>query len=78
MRQGEILSLLLFAFYIIDLEGFLKSKNFTSLASLKTISHEITNLMESEIDLNLELLTLFYADDTILITETETGLHEQV
>ena len=59
-----------------DLEGFLKSKNITSLASLKDISHDVTNLMETEIDLHLELLTLFYADDTILMSETETGLQQ--
>ena len=64
-RQGEILSPLLFAFYINDLEDFFKSKNVSSLSSLKDISHDVINLMDTEMNLYLDLLTLFYADDTI-------------
>ena len=76
VRQGEILSPLLFAFYINDLEDFFKSKNVSSLSSLKDISHDVINLMDTEMNLYLDLLTLFYADDTILMSETALGLQQ--
>ena len=76
VRQGEILSPLLFAFYINDLEDFFKSKNISSLSSLKDISHDVINLMDIEMNLYLDLLTLFYADDTILMSETALGLQQ--
>ena len=76
VRQGEILSPLLFAFYINDLEDFLKSKDISSLSSLKDISHDVENLMDTEMNLYLDLLALFYADDTILMSENASGLQQ--
>ena len=67
VRQGEILSPLLFAFYINDLEEYLKSKNISSLDSLKIISGDSQTLCSSDLDLYLDLLTLYYADDTIIL-----------
>ena len=74
VRQGEILSPLLFAFYINDLEQYLKSKNISSLDSLKIISGDSQTLCSSDLDLYLDLLTLYYADDTIILSETSSGL----
>ena len=58
------------------LEGFLKSKNIPSLSTLQDISYDVENLMDTEMQLYLDLMTLFYADDTILMTETESGLQQ--
>ena len=74
VRQGEILSPLLFAFYINDLENFMKSKEILPLTALKDISVDVSNLIDPEWDIYLELLTLFYADDTIIFAETAYSL----
>ena len=46
------------------------------MSSLKDISHDVINLMDTEMNLYLDLLTLFYADDTILMSETALGLQQ--
>ena len=66
VRQGEILSPLLFAFYINDLEGYLKGKGIPSLKGLLSTSGEVADFNERGIAIFLVILTLFYADDTII------------
>ena len=74
VRQGEILSPLLFAFYINDLEGYLRGKGVSSLRGLLSTSGEVTDFNELDMVLFLDILTLFYADDTIIFSDTALGL----
>ena len=74
VRQGEILSPLLFAFYINDLENFLKCKKIVPLQYLSEISEKNSEYLGLGPDFVLDLLALYYADDTILMAETPLGL----
>ena len=67
VRQGESLSLLLFALYLNDLEDFLTQENVIGLSSL---SDEI----EQELDCFLRMMIMLYADDTVLMSETKGDL----
>lgn len=58
VRQGERLSLVLFALYLNDLEKFLPNKD---IAGLKSISSDI----ETELDMHINLFILLYADGTV-------------
>uniref|UniRef100_A0ABM0MA50 RNA-directed DNA polymerase from mobile element jockey-like n=1 Tax=Saccoglossus kowalevskii TaxID=10224 RepID=A0ABM0MA50_SACKO len=71
VRQGENLSPLLFAIYLNDFEYFI-SKHYNGL---KYMASEIkTYLSNEDIEVFLKLFTLLYADDTIVLSESETEL----
>ena len=72
VKQGEILSPLLFAFYISDLETHFLTEGVQPLSGIKSINDEIKNL--DGIDYLLDILTLFYADDTIILSDSALGL----
>ena len=78
VRQGEILSPLLFAFYINDLEEFLKSKKIKTLKNLSKMSEKIANHMGLQPNFIMELLALYYADDTIILAESPDDLQNSL
>jgi hypothetical protein len=67
VRQGENLSPFLFALYINDLEQYLQENNCDDLSCLR-------NIAETKLDMFLKLFVLLYADDTILMAESEKSL----
>lgn len=67
VRQGENLSPFLFSMYINDIENFLNEKNVNGLSS-------ITNDLEEELLVYCKLFILFYADDTVILTESAQDL----
>ena len=62
VRQGENLSPLLFALYVNDLEDHLLGEN---CAHLK---------FDEWLDLYLKLLVFMYADDTVIMADSEVGI----
>ena len=71
VRQGENLSPLHFSLYLNDLETFMQNKN---VHGLKILSEEI----ESELDMYINLFIILYADDTVLLSETKEDLQRQI
>ena len=67
VRQGENLSPLLFSLFVNDLENFLLKQG---CEPLKTDVDEIDNIMK--------LLLVMYADDTIILADTEQGLQDGI
>ena len=63
VRQGENLSPLLFALYVNDLEEYLLNNN---CACLK--------FDDDWLDVYLKVLVLMYADDTVILAESEQGI----
>ena len=78
VRQGEILSPLLFAFYINDLENFFISKNINPLKNLSKMSEKIADQMGLQPNFIMNLLALYYADDTILMSESPAELQKSL
>ena len=68
VRQGENLSPLLFAIYLNDFKTFLSEK----YNGLNTISDSILN----EMNVYLKIFCLLYADDTLILAETEAQLQK--
>ena len=78
VRQGEILSPLLFAFYINDLENFLLNKKINPLKNLSKTSEKIADQMGLQPNFAMKLLALYYADDTILMSESPSELQKSL
>ena len=73
VRQGDNLSPLLFAIYVHDLEHFLQDKyNGLNLLSEIQNQNNLPNKMQSYI----KLFVLMYADDKILLEESEEDLQD--
>ena len=72
VKQGEILSPPLFAFYINDLEQHFQTEGVQSLFGIKSTVDEVKTL--DGIEYLLDIMTLFYADDTIILSDTALGL----
>ena len=72
VRQGEILSPLLFAFYINDLEYYLKNQGVQSLSGITSTVEEFQ--LNYNFDFMLDILLLYYADYTIILADTAIGL----
>ena len=71
VRQGENLSPMLFAIYLNDFENFLK-KHYYGLTYLSlAIKRELS---DDDIEVFVRLYVLLYADDTILLAESENEL----
>ena len=66
--QGEHLYSFLFALYLIDLDTFLTS---TNAQGVKSISEDF----ENDLQIDVKLFTILYADDTVLLAESVAELH---
>ena len=64
VRQGENLSPFLFSIFLNDLEHFLSSKNVNGVTC---------DFAMQEIYINLKLIILLYADDTVIFSDSEDG-----
>lgn len=67
VRQGENLSPFLFSMYIYDIEKFMNERSVNGLNS-------ITTDLEEELLFYRKLFILFYADDTVILTESAQDL----
>ena len=71
VRQGENLSPLLFAIYLNDFEKFLKKHYFGLTHISLAVKRELS---DDDIELYVKLFVLLYADDTIVLAESELEL----
>ena len=65
VRQGENLSPALFAIFLNDLNQFLSTK----YDGLNFVKNNLTN--GDDIDFYMKLIVLLYADDTIILSESQ-------
>ena len=74
VRQGENLSPVLFALFLNDLQDYLSR----GMSGLTTIASEARDVDMDEIDIErfLNLFLLLYADDTVIFSESVTGLQD--
>ena len=70
VRLGENLYPLLIALLINDLEEYLASKSVGGI----TIGVKDSSTVENEFFMHVKLIILFYADDTVIISESADGL----
>ena len=75
VRQGDNLSPLLFALFINDFEKHLSdSRSYNGLNSLNNLFSDAT--LDDDLEIFLKLYILLYADDTIVMAESEGELQE--
>ena len=67
VRQGERVSPLVFAIFLNDLEQYFIDKNASCL-------EECTESIRHDLGVYIKLYLLFYADDTVIITENVDSL----
>lgn len=71
VRQGDNLSPLLFAIFINDFDNFLRDR----CNGLQFAADELRDKLSNEdIEIFIKLFVLLYADDAVLLAETETDL----
>jgi sorting nexin-29 len=71
VRQWENLFPFLFSLFLNDLETFLQANNVTGLES-------ISNDLENQFNIYLKLFIILYADDTVILSESESDLQAQL
>jgi hypothetical protein len=71
VRQGAHLHSFLFALYLNDLDSFLTSKN---AQGVKSISEDF----ENDLQIDVKLFTILYADDAVLSAESVAELHSDL
>jgi hypothetical protein len=69
VKQGENLSPYLFSLYLNDLDHFCGENNLKGLESISAKCLE-------QLGFYIKIFTIFYADDTVIMSETEEGLQQ--
>ena len=71
VRQGDNLLPFLFSLFSNVLETFIQAKHVTDLES-------ISSDLENQLDIYLKLFIILYTDDTVILSESESDLQEQL
>ena len=69
LRQGDNLSLLLFAIFLNDLVPFLM-EYYNGLSPLNSDTHDHISDIENDMSLYLKMYALLYSDDTAVMAKT--------